>query len=72
MVTIETLIVACTLSAFGGVLLLAIVESVLDWIYQRQQEKLQRRMAIRESQRREEMEMERRRADIVRHMRDRV
>lgn len=72
MVSIETLIVACVLSAFGGVLLLAIMESVLDWIYQRQQEKAQQRMAVREARRREELEMERRRADIIRHMRDRV
>lgn len=72
MVSIETLIVACTLSAIGGVILTGIVESVLEWMYQRKQEKAQRRMVVREAQRREEMEMERRRVDIVRHMRDRV
>ena len=72
MVSIETLIVACTLSAIGGAILTGIVESVLEWMYQRKQEKVQRRMAVREAQRREEMEMERRRVDIVRHMRDRV
>lgn len=72
MVSIETLIVACTLSAIGGAILTGIVESVIDWIYQCQQEKAQRRMAVCEAQRREEMEMERRRVDIVRHMRDRV
>lgn len=72
MVTIETLIVACTLSAIGGAILTGIVESVLEWMYQRKQENVQQRMAVREAQRREEMEMERRRVDIVRHMRDRV
>lgn len=72
MVSIETLIVACTLSAIGGAILTGIVESVLEWMYQRKQEKAQRRMVVREAQRREEMEMERRRVDIVRHMRDRV
>lgn len=71
-VSVETVFFACMLSAIGGMLLLSIVESVLDWFYQRQQEKRQQEMAIREAQRREEIEMERRRADIVRHMRDRV
>ena len=71
-VSVEIAIFACMLSAIGGMLLFSIVESVLDWIYQRQQEKRQQEMAIREAQRREEIEMERRRADIVRHMRDRV
>lgn len=70
--SIETLIVACTLSTIGGAILTGIVESVLEWMYQRKQEKRQQEMEIREAQRREEMEMERRRVDIVRHMRDRV
>lgn len=71
-VSVEIAIFACMLSAIGGMLLLSIVESVLDWIYQCQQEKRQQKMAIREAQRREEREMERRRADIIRHVRDRV
>lgn len=71
-VSVETVFFACMLSAIGGMLLLSIVESVLDWVYQLQQEKRQQKMAIREAQRREERKMERRRADIVRHMRDRV
>ena len=71
-VSVEIVFFACMLSAIGGMLLLSIVESVLDWIYQCQQEKRQQKMAIREAQRREEREMERRRADIIRHVRDRV
>lgn len=72
MVSVETVIIACTLSAIGGAILTGVVESVMDWMYQRKQEKMQRKKAIREAQRREELEMERRRTDIVRHMRDRV
>lgn len=72
MVSVETVIVLCTLSAIGGAILTGIAESVMDHIYRRKQEKMQRRMAIREAQRREEMEMERRRADIIRHVMDRV
>lgn len=72
MVSVETVIIACTLSAIGGAILTGVVESVMDWMYQRKQEKVQQRMAVREAQRREEMEMERRRVDIVRHMRGRV
>lgn len=71
-VSVEVAIFACMLSAIGGMLLLSIVESVLDWFYQRQQEKRQQEMAIREAQRREEIEMERRRADIIRQVKDRA
>lgn len=71
-VSVEIAIFACMLSAIGGMLLLSIVESVLDWIYQRQQEKRQQEMAIREAQRREERKMERRRADIIQQVKDRA
>lgn len=71
-VSVEITIFACMLSAIGGMLLLSIVESVLDWFYQRQQEKRQQEMAIREAQRREERKMERRRADIIRQVKDRA
>lgn len=71
-VSVEIVFFACMLSAIGGMLLLSIVESVLDWFYQRQQEKRQQEMAIREAQRREERKMERRRADIIQQVKDRA
>lgn len=71
-VSVEVAIFACMLSAIGGMLLLSIVESVLDWFYQRQQEKRQQEMAIREARRRSIFRSSRRCADIIRQVKDRA
>lgn len=69
-VSVETVFFACMLSAIGGMLLLSIVESVLDWFYQRQQEKRQQEMAIREARRRSIFRSSRRCADIIQQVKE--